>query len=82
MNAAEIKLKIFRQVDLLEKSTLEDFYGMFVNYINGQQDTNDWNSLNSQQKEGIFEAITQIDSRKGLVHDKIVAKYWKKYSNG
>jgi len=32
----------FRQIDSLEKSRLEDLYGILINYINGQKDIADW----------------------------------------
>lgn len=37
MNSAELKLKIFRQVDGLDKSMLEGVCGLLANYINGLQ---------------------------------------------
>ncbi len=38
MTAAELKLKIFREIDALDKSKLEDFYGFFMNLFHGQKD--------------------------------------------
>ena len=81
MNASEIKLKIFRQVDALEKTSLEDFYGIFVNFINGKKDIDDWAMLSDNQKQGIIDAIEEIDSGKGTPHNKVINKFRKKYSN-
>lgn len=81
MSSAELKLKIFRQVDLLDKSKLEDLYGILVNYLNGQNDLEDWMKLTDEQKQGIGRAIDEIDSGKAIKHQAIVEKFRKKYSN-
>jgi hypothetical protein len=38
MTVSDLKLKLFRQIDTLEKSKLEEIYGVLINYINGQKD--------------------------------------------
>jgi hypothetical protein len=81
MNEAELKLKIFRQVDSLEKTRLEDFYGLLLNYVNGQNELNDWIQLTDQQKKGITDAIDEVDSGQGFSHDVVINKFRKKYSN-
>ena len=81
MNASELKLMIFRQIDSLEESKLEDFYGVLLNYVNGQNDLKDWLKLTEEQKQGIMEGLFEIDSGKGLPHEEIVAKYRKMYPN-
>jgi hypothetical protein len=81
MNTSELKLKIFRQIDSLEKTRLEDLYGVLLNYINSQKEINDWINLSDNQKQGIFDAIEQIDSGKGITHEKVMSKYRKKYSH-
>jgi len=81
MTASELKLKIFRQVDSLEKTRLEDFYGVLTNFINGQKEIDDWIKLTEEQKHGIFDAIEEIDSGKGIPHFDVMNKYRKKYSH-
>jgi hypothetical protein len=81
MTTADLKLKIFRQIDSLEKSRLEEFYGILVNYINGNKDIGDWEKLTSEQKQGILNAIDEIEVGKGISHEKVMTKIRKKYSN-
>ncbi len=81
MNTAELKLLIFRKIDSLEKNKLQEIYGVLVNYINGQKDINDWKDLTEEQKQGISDAISEIDSGKGIPHDKVISKFRKKYSH-
>lgn len=79
MDTSELKLKIFRHIDSLEKSKLEEFYGILKNYINKKKDTSDWVNLTTDQRQGILNAIDEIDSGKGISHENVMAKYRKKY---
>jgi len=49
--------------------------------MNGQKDMNDWDKLTEEQQQGIIEAIDEIDSGKGIPHEKVMANIRKKYSN-
>ena len=79
MTVSDLKLKIFRQIDSLEKNRLEELYGVLINYLNGQQDISDWDKLTKEQKQGIFDAIEEIESGKGIPNEKVMAKIRKKY---
>ncbi len=81
MTISELKLKIFRQVDSLEKSRLEEFYGLLLNYINGKRDISDWDKLTSAQKKGLMDAIDELDSGKGISHKTVISKLRKKYND-
>ncbi len=80
MNASELKLKIFRQIDSLEKSSLESIYGVLSNLINGEKDLDEWAKLSDDQKQGIIDAIQEIDSGKGIPHEQVMNHYRQKYS--
>lgn len=82
MNTAELKLKIFRRIDSLENSKLEELYGVVTNYLNGNVDTDDWNQMTENQKQGIMDALDEIDKGKGVPHSDVIVKYRDKYSNG
>jgi len=81
MTISDLKLKIFRQIDSLEKSRLEEFYGLMMNYLNSKMDLNDWEKLSKDQKNGIFDAIDEIESGKGKSNKAVLDKFRKKYSN-
>ena len=80
MTVADLKLKIFREVDSLQKSRLEEVYGMLTNYLRGHKDIDDWGQLTEEQKQGIFEAIEDIEKGKGIPHNKAMANIRKKYA--
>ena len=81
MTVSDLKLKIFRQIDSLEKSRLEEFYGLLLNYVNGKKDISDWDKLSETQKQGILDAIDELDSKKGVSNKVVIDKFRKKYSN-
>jgi len=81
MTVSDLKLKLFRQIDSLEKDRLEELYGVFLNYINGKKDIEDWNDLTDEQKKGIEDAIEEIEAGKGIPHTKVMANIRKKYTN-
>lgn len=80
MTVSDLKLKIFRQIDSLEKNRLEEFYGLLLNYINGKLDISDWDRLTLAQKQGLMDAIDQLDSDKGIPHNNVIDKVRKKYN--
>ena len=81
MTVSDLKLKIFRQIDSLEKVRLEEFYGVLVNFINEKRDIGDWGKLSEEQQQGITDAIEEIDSGKGIAHEKVMDNIRKKYSD-
>lgn len=62
MTVADLKLKIFKQIDSLQKSRLEEVHGLLTNYLRGHKDIDDSDQLTEEQKQGIFEAIEDIEN--------------------
>jgi hypothetical protein len=81
MTVFDLKLKIFRQIDTLERNRLEELYGVLMNYINGQKEPGDWEKLTALQKKGINDAIDEIDSGKGIPNEKVMDNIRRKYSH-
>jgi hypothetical protein len=81
MTVSDLKLKLFRQIDSLEKSKLEEIYGILINHINGQKDISEWEKLSENQKSGIFKAIDEIVAGKGIPNKIVLEKFRKKYSH-
>ena len=80
MTASDLKLKIFRQIDSLEGKRLEELYGVLLNFINDKKDVSDWSRLSDEQKQGIYNAIEEIDAEKGIPNAKIISKIRNKFS--
>ena len=81
MTIADLKLSISRQVDALDKHKLEAFYGVLINFVNEQKDISDWVKLSVKQKQGIFDAIDEMNAHKGIPDETVIAKFREKYSN-
>ena len=81
MDASELKLRIFREIDGLEKGNLQELYGYVQNYIRGKKDISEWDSLSLAQQKGIAEAIGDLDKGNNIVHEEVIDKYRKKYSD-
>lgn len=80
MSTAELKLKLFREIDALEKPKLEQMYGLLHNLVNKDIDTEDWNILSSAQRKGLVDAIDEMNASEGIDHEKIIDKYKNKYA--
>ena len=51
MTSAELKLNIFRTIDKLKKSQLDELSGVISNYVQGQQGLDDWEKLSESEKK-------------------------------
>ena len=80
MSTAELKLKLFREIDTLEKSKLEQIYGLVLNFINKDNDTEEWNTLTKTQQKGLLDALEEMNSSEGIDHKKVIEKYKNKYA--
>ena len=79
MTVSELKLRLFRKIDALDKSKLEEVYGVLTNYINGQKDISDWDNLSDNQKHGILNAIEELETGNGIPNQVVLNKFRKKY---
>ncbi len=79
MNLAELKLKLFRQIDGLASDKLEEAYGVLLNFINSKDDLEEWNYLTPEQQKGILDSIMLMDDGEGVSHEEIMKKYKDKY---
>jgi hypothetical protein len=81
MDTSELKLRIFREIDSLEQGKLQEVYGYLQNFLRSDKDIDDWDILTVSQKEGLQNAINDLDAGEGIVHEDVVSKYRKKYPN-
>jgi len=82
MNAAEIKIDIFRRLDSLKGNRLEEAYGMLLNFINSKEDIDEWQSLTPEQQAAIKLGIDQLNKGEGRKHSDVMSDFRKKYLNG
>ncbi|MGD9492857.1 MAG: hypothetical protein AB7V36_05840 [Bacteroidales bacterium] len=80
MTTADLKLKIFQQLDSLQKNRLDEVYGLLMNYFRSQKDIDDWDNLSDEQKQGIIDAVEQIEQWKNISHQKVMRKVRLQYN--
>ena len=76
---ADIKSKIIKQIEDLDNDTLAKLQGVIQNLLNEKKDYSDWDSLTYAQKEGIKQAIDQVNDGQGMDSSQVVSKCKKKY---
>jgi hypothetical protein len=81
MSTEELKLQIFRQVDSLDASKLKEFYGVMCNFMNSKKDIAVWEGVSALEKEGIENAIIQLNSGEGIAHNEVITKFKNRYKN-
>lgn len=81
MNTLKLKENILKQVDSLKDNELQEFYGVALNYINSKQDISDWEKLSTKEKDGILDAINEIENGKGISNQEIKNKFKTKLAN-
>jgi len=50
--------------------------------INENKAIGDWEKLTEEQKQGIYDAVGEIDSGKGISHEEVMENIRRKYTNG
>lgn len=78
MNAAEIKLNLFREIDSLNGKKLEEAYQHMLNFFKSREEKA---KLTQEEKNAIDEALKA--SKKGYTfsHDKVIQETRSKYPN-
>lgn len=79
MNDSEIKLRLFQQIDSLEKDRLMELYGVVKNFLNQKDNSEEWDKLTSAQQKGIEYGIAELETKKGVEHNIVMEELRKKY---
>ncbi|MGL2963995.1 hypothetical protein ACSVH2_09280 [Flavobacterium sp. RSB2_4_14] len=80
MNSAQIKLNLFRKLDSLDETKLEEAYGILMNFFNQDLVETEWNKLSIAQQQGLIDAGNELDTTNGIEHKLIIEKYKQKYA--
>lgn len=81
MNIAELKLDLFRKIDFLDKSKLEEAYGVLLNFLNSKNDSEAWDKLTETQKNAIVFGLDELDSGLSRKNEDVLKVYRNKYPN-
>ncbi|MDD2797067.1 MAG: hypothetical protein PHV20_00585 [Bacteroidales bacterium] len=81
MSTEELKLAIFREVDSLDGSKLKELYGILKNFVNSQNNEEEWDNLLEAEKEGIEAALQQLNDGEAIYHSSVISQAREKYEN-
>lgn len=81
MTVSDLKLRIFREIDSLEKNRLRGVLRTLNELYQRKKNISDWDKLSANQKQGILDSIDEIDSGKGIPNKVVLDKFRKKYSH-
>lgn len=73
MNTSQIKLELFRKIDMLEESTLVELYNFLIKKSSSKEDF--WNVLNNAQKDDIETGLADLAKGNKKDFNKVIAKY-------
>ena len=77
MSTAELKYTLFKIIDAINDSkTLKDIYS----FVSKKAGPDLWDELTEEQKQEITHALKELDSGKGIPHEKVMSKYKGKYT--
>lgn len=79
MDTSDLKLKLFRQIDSLKKSKLQQVYDMVLNLVQKDSVINQWDGLSKTQQQGLLDAIDDMNTLEGIDHQAVIDKYKQKY---
>lgn len=77
MNAAEIKLDMFRKIDNLKESELEKVYNKFIALLS----TSSPYKLSKAEKAAIDEALEASKNGQTYTHEEVMEEAKQKYPN-
>ena len=77
MNAAEIKLDLFRRIDNLKESELEKVYDQFVALLNASSPY----TLSTDEQAAINEALEASKRGETYTHEQVMEEARGKYPN-
>jgi hypothetical protein len=66
MTAAQIKVRLEKQIGELSPASLKELYGMLVNFFNGKQSLDEWASMSSEEKAAIEDGLQQLNKGKRI----------------
>jgi hypothetical protein len=79
MNVTEIKIDLHEKIDHADGKQLKEIYGLLINYFNGQDSIEEWDTLTDSQKEAINEGLAQAEAGEGEPAEEFIKRLRNKY---
>jgi hypothetical protein len=79
MNVAEIRTDLHEKIEHADSNQLKEIYGLLINYFNGQDSIEEWDTLTDSQKEAINEGLAQAEAGLGEPAEEFIKRLRNKY---
>ena len=79
METAEIKNELHDKIDHADPKQLEQLYGLVLNYFNGQDDIEEWDTLTDYQREQINIGLAQAEAGLGTPAKDVIKNIREKH---
>jgi len=81
MTSAQLKLDIFRTIDKLKKSQLDELSGVISNYVHSLHGLEDWNKLSAGERKSLLNAKNSIRKNGGTRHSTVMNELRERLAN-
>ncbi|HNS17370.1 MAG TPA: hypothetical protein PKI34_06075 [Bacteroidales bacterium] len=79
MDSSELKIELFRKIDSLSSERLKKVYGKILNFLNSQDDTEEWDALTGSEQQALLDGIHQLEQGKVVPHEQVIREAREKY---
>ncbi len=79
MNTAQIKSDLYQKIDILPPRQVKELYAIFQDYLNKEDDVEEWADLSVEQQEKIMTGIRQANANKVTPVAQVTKGLRKKY---
>lgn len=79
MSTAELKNELHEKIDHADDTQVKQLYGLMLNYFNGLDDTEEWDSLSKYQQEQINIGLAQAEAGLGSPVEEAMKGVREKY---
>ena len=77
MNAADLKLELFRRIDALPDQVLEGVYQQLISVLQSSKEY----KLSDEEKKAVNEALAERDKGISYSHNQVMEEAAKRYPN-
>ena len=79
METAELKTELLDKIEHADEVQIKELYGLFINYLNGNETIEEWGTLSVLQRNRIEESLKQADAGLGIPASEAIRKAKAKY---
>ena len=79
MDEAALKIDLHDKIDHADSEQLKELYGLIINYFNGNESIEEWDTLSDFHKESIIQGLKEADAGLGTPFKEVTNSLRAKY---